>query len=134
MVREDIVQFAKLHKLIKYADPEYSWKELFINPKIQNEVSTLDIKSKKLGIQKQKQIEIRDKKRHKLEQELQEKIQPHDQKIRDLNNKMSEIYDRKKMLIEGSCPHKTHSRWSGGDYNERLIKECLLCDKDFGEL
>lgn len=120
-----------MSELIEYKD---GYRTLRINPEIKTKVMLLDIKHERLNQQYIKERNKKNKLEKKLDEDKQEQLKPFWDRMDVLNKKMQDISEEKRITIESHCTHKTRTRWTGGDYNERLVRECINCDKDFGEV
>jgi chromosome segregation ATPase len=117
--------------LIEYKD---GYRMLRINPDIKPQLLVLELRYQRLDSEYIKLRNRVTKLEKKLNEETRLKLKPLNDRIRDINTKKNRIWAQRRAVIEDSCTHKTRVRWSGGDYNEHMVRECMLCDKDFGEV
>ena len=115
--------------LVKYKD---GYRDLLIDSRIEFQVKDLDIKIQNLNNKynkiKSKQKEIGEAMDIKHNERRNKRLKPYRDRMTVLNDKMTLLEAQKTGMIQRLCKHKFRTRWTGGDYNEHLITECLYCD------
>lgn len=115
--------------LVKYKD---GYKNLMIDSSIEFQVRDLDLKIKSL-INKFDKIHSNHKRIGeemdvKYNEKKTKKLKPYRDRMTTISNKITVLEKQKTGMIQGFCKHKFRTRWTGGDYNEHLITECIFCD------
>lgn len=115
--------------LVKYKD---GYRDLLIDSRIEYQVKDLDIKIKTLNnkydIIKSKQKDVAEKMDAIHNERRTKKLKPYRDRMMVLNEKITLLEVQKTGMIQRLCKHKFRTRWTGGDYNEHLITECIYCD------
>ncbi len=121
--------------LVKYKS---GYRDLLIDSNIEFQVRDIDLKIQKLN----NKYDLVKSTKKKIAQEMDDKhnekrskiLNPYEARLAVLSSKISFLEGQKTGMIQGLCKHKFRQRWTGGDYNERLIRECIYCDFCAGEV
>lgn len=115
--------------LVKYKD---GYRDLLIDSRIEYQVKNLDLKiqnlKNKYDVIKTKKIVISEKMDAIYNERKTKRLKPYRDKMDVLDEKIDLLQKQKTGMIVGLCKHKFRTRWTGGDYNEHLITECIYCD------
>lgn len=115
--------------LVKYKD---GYRDLLIDSRIEFQVKKLDLKitglNDKYNEIKTRKIAIGEKMDAEYNEIKTKRLKPYRDKLTILSEKKTLLETQKMGIIRGLCNHKFRTRWTGGDYNEHLISECIYCD------
>lgn len=115
--------------LVKYKD---GYRDLLIDPRIEYQVKKLDLKitglNDKYNEIETRKIAIGEKMDAEYNEIKTKRLKPYRDKMTILSEKKTLLEAQKMGMIRELCKHKFRTRWTGGDYNEHLISECIYCD------